>query len=209
MKKHILLYSILLFVALFNSCKDKDYDWEDWAYTAVPVVSVNIAKSALPTVQTANTSFFKINDPNLANQEFEYTLSWEGFDKAEVQSIEVYLGYYKAPTTGNPSYPIIISQPGNQYPSVTQYPLPSRIGAADKLFETVTDFPKTFTVTAGQLAAFTGADLTTVKQNDYFLFKFIVNHTDGRRIVGYQENVCDETRGEPGDCRVGVRFRTQ
>ncbi|QHT66463.1 hypothetical protein GXP67_07240 [Rhodocytophaga rosea] len=209
MKKHIILYTCLAFLVLVNSCKDKDYDWEDWAYTAVPLVSVNTAKSALPTVQTANTSFFKLSDPNLANQEFEYSLTWEGFGKAEVQSIEVYLGFYKAPATGNPPYPILISTPGLQYPTATQYPLPSRVGAADKLFETVTDFPKTFTVTAAQLATFAGIDLSTAKQNDYFLFKFIVIHTDGRRIVGYQENVCDETRGEPGDCRVGVRFRTQ
>jgi hypothetical protein len=71
----------------------------------------------------------------------------------------------------------------------------------------VTAFPKTFTVTAGEMAAFTGVNLSTVGQNDYFLFKFILNLTDGRRIVGFQENVCDEARGEIGDCRVGVRFR--
>ena len=90
---------------------------------------------------------------------------------------------------------------------MTQFPLPSRVGTSDKLYETVTQFPKTFTVTAAQLATFTGTNLSTVAQNDYFLFKFILNLKDGRRIVGFQENVCDETRGEVGDCRVGVRFR--
>jgi len=45
--------------------------------------------------------------------------------------------------------------------------------------------------------------------NDYFLFKFILNLADGRRIVTFFNNICDEARGEPGDCRVGVRFKKQ
>lgn len=206
MKTKTLYVCLLAFIAL-DACKTKDYVWENFTYTAVPLVAVNTAKSALPTVTTANTSFFDLGAANLASQEFEYVLKWEGFGKAEVQSIEVYLGFVKAPATGNPSYPIILSQPGGLYPSVTQFPLPSRVGATDKLYQTVTEFPKTFTVTAAQLAAFTGTDLSKVVQNDYFLFKFILNLKDGRRIEGFQENVCDEARGEVGDCRVGVRFR--
>lgn len=205
--KRILLYVSLLIVVLLDACKTEEYVWENWSYTAVPFVAVNTAKSALPTVATANTSFFDLSAANLASQEFEYVLRWEGFGRAEVNSIEVYLGFYKAAATGNPAYPIVISQPGGLYPSVTQFPLPSRVGTADKLYETVTQFPKTFTVTAAQMATFTGTNLSTVAQNDYFLFKFILNLKDGRRIVGFQENVCDEARGEVGDCRVGVRFR--
>lgn len=205
--KTIIVCCALLGILALDSCKTEDYVWENWSYTAVPLVAVNTAKSVLPTTATANTSFFALNDADLANQVFEYTLTWEGFDKAEVNSIEVYLGFTKAAATGNPAYPIILSQPGGIYPSVTQFPLPSRVGAADKLYETVTQFPKTFTVTAGQLAAFTGTNLSSVVQNDYFLFKFILNLKDGRRIAGFQENVCDEARGEVGDCRVGVRFR--
>ena len=201
------LYACLLALLTLDACKTKDYIWENYTYTAVPLVAVNTAKSALPTVATANTSFFDLGAANLATQEFEYVLNWEGFGKAEVKSIEVYLGFVKAPATGNPSYPIILSQPGGTYPSVTQFPLPSRVGASDKLYQTVTEFPKTFTVTAAQMAAFTGTDLSKVVQNDYFLFKFILNLKDGRRIEGFQENVCDEARGEVGDCRVGVRFR--
>ncbi|QIP12399.1 hypothetical protein G8759_07040 [Spirosoma aureum] len=205
--KKIILYFLLLLVVGLDACKTEDYVWENWSYTAVPLVAVNIAKSALPTVSTANTSFFDLGAANLATQEFEYTLKWEGFGKEEVTSIDVYLGFNKAAATGNPAYPIVLSQPGGLYPSVTQYPLPSRVGTSDKLYETVTQFPKTFTVTAAQLAAFTGVNLSTVAQNDYFLFKFMLNLKDGRRIAGYQENVCDEARGEVGDCRVGVRFR--
>ena len=206
MKKLSLYCSLLLLVAL-DACKTEEYVWENWSYTAVPLVAVNTAKSALPTVATSNTSFFDLGAANLGAQEFEYTLKWEGFGKAEVQSIDVYLGFVKAPTTGNPAYPIVLSQPGGVYPSVTQFPLPSRVGASDKLYATVTEFPKTFTVTAAQLAAFTGTDLTKVVQNDYFVFKFMLTMKDGRKIAGFQENVCDEARGEVGDCRVGVRFR--
>ena len=201
------LYSLLLLLFLFDACKTEDYEWENWAYTAVPLVVINTAKSALPTVVTSNTSFFDLGATNVGSQEFEYTLTWEGFGKAEVQAIDVYLGFVKAPATGNPAYPIVLSQPGGKYPSVTQFPLPSRVGTTDKLYATVTEFPKKFTVTAAQLATFTGTNLSSAVQNDYFVFKFMLTLKDGRRIEGFQENVCDEARGEIGDCRVGVRFR--
>ena len=194
-------------VLVMASCKKKTYDWENYSFTAVPVVKVNTAKSALPTVSTANTSFFNLNDPNVANQVFEFVLNWEGFGKAEVASIDVYLGFNPAEATNIPVYPIAISQPGGLYPDRFQFPLPSRIGANDKLYKTVTTFPETFTLTAAQLAAFTGTNLANVKVNDNFLFKFVVKMTDGREVVGFQENVCDESRGEIGDCRVGVRFK--
>jgi hypothetical protein len=198
--------SALALMALV-SCKKKTYDWENYSFTAVPVVKVNTAKSALPTVSTANTSFFNLNDANLANEQFEFVLTWEGFGKAEVASIDVYLGFNLAEATNLPVYPIVISQPGGLYPDRFQYPLPSRIGSNDKLYKTVTTFPETFTLTAAQLAAFTGTNLANVKVNDNFLFKFVVKMKDGREVVGFQENVCDESRGEIGDCRVGVRFR--
>jgi len=207
MKKYY-IYAAFMFFAAFASCKTEDYEWENWTYTAVPIVQVNTAKSALPTQQTGNVSFFNLKDPNVANQEFEFTLDWEGFDRVEVSSIEVYVNY-TAHTGTAPLYPIAISSPGNQYPSQSQFPLPSTVGTSDKLYETVTTFPKTYTLTAGQLAQITGTNLSTVKANDYFLFKFILNLSDGRRIVGFQDNVCDESRGEPGDCRVGVRFKNQ
>lgn len=208
MNKSTLILGIsLLSLVLLDACKTKDYVWENWAYTAVPLVVVNTAKSALPTVATSNTSFFDLGAANVGSQEFEYTLTWEGFGKAEVQAIDVYLGFVKAPATGNPAYPIVLSQPGGKYPSVTQFPLPSRVGTTDKLYATITVFPKTFTVTAAQLATFTGTNLSSVVQNDYFVFKFMLTLKDGRRIEGFQENVCDEARGEIGDCRVGVRFR--
>lgn len=203
--KNRLIY-FLGIALVFNSCKTKTYDWENFGYTAVPVVKVNTAKSAFPTVSTANTTFFNLSDANLAAEQFEYTLTWEGFGLAEVTSIDVYLGFNLAETSP-PAYPILISQPGGLYPDRVQYPLPSRVGSGDKLYQTVTTFPTTFTVTAGQMATFTGTNLAVVKLNDYFLFKFIVKLKDGRQIVGFQENVCDETRGEIGDCRVGARFR--
>lgn len=205
MKTIALYFSAVLFL-LSASCKKKTYEWENYTFTAVPVVKVNTAKSALPTVSTANTSFLNLSDPNLGNEEFEFTLNWEGFGKAEVASIDVYLGYNLAEASP-PAYPILISMPGGLYPDRVQYPLPSRVGSVDKLYRNVTTFPATITMTAAQMASFTGANLTTAKLNDNFLFKFIVNHKDGRQVVGFQENVCDESRGEVGDCRVGARFR--
>ena len=211
MKKNIIYISLSILLGI-SSCKTKDYAWETWTVTAVPVTTVNTAKSAGAVPVTANTSFVKIPlptqpfDPTIANAEFEFTLNWEGFSKVQVSSIEVYLGFNRA-EANPPAYPVPISQPGGLYPSAVQFPLPSRVRATDKLYETVTQFPTTFNLTVGEMAAFTGTDLASIRQNDNFLFKFIINHTDGRRTVGYQENVCDETRGEPGDCRVGVRFR--
>lgn len=207
MKNRSIYFSILL-LTFVVSCKKKTYEWENYTFTAVPVVKVNTAKSALPTVSTANTSFLNLADANLANEEFEFTLNWEGFGKAEVASIDVYLGYNLAEASP-PAYPILISMPGGLYPDRVQYPLPSRVGSLDKLYRNVTSFPATISMTAAQMAAFTGASLATAKVNDNFLFKFIVNHKDGRQIVGFQENVCDESRGEVGDCRVGARFRRQ
>lgn len=211
-KEFIMKNYVVLFIAFslmaFSSCSEKAYEWEAYEYTAVPVVSVNTAKSALPTVGSANVSFFNLKDPNVANQQFEFTLNWEGFNRETASSIEVYVSFNKKESSV-PAYPIVINYPGNQYPNIYQFPLPSIVGKNDKLFETVTSFPKTYTFTAAQLAAATGTNLSTVAVNDYFLFKFIVNLNDGRRIVTFFNNICDESRGEPGDCRVGVRFKNQ
>lgn len=206
--KQLFIISASLLLLAFSSCSKEEYEWEDYKYTAVPVVEVNTAKSALPTYASAKTSFFNLKDPNVANQQFEFVLDWEGFGLETVTSIDVYVGFNKKEAS-SPSYPIVISNPGNQYPNIFQFPLPSLVGTNDKLFETATTFPKTYTFTAAQLATITGVNLSTVAVNDYFLVKFILNLADGRRIVTFFNNVCDESRGEPGDCRVGVRFKNQ
>lgn len=203
------ILNVLLVILSTVSCKTKDYEWEKYTYTAVPIVRVNTAKSALPTVATGNVSFFNLKDPNVADQPFEFTLNWEGFRKSTVSSIEVYISFNLGKASTPPAYPIVLSTPGNVYPNQPQFPLPSVVGVNDKLYETVTSFPKTYSFTAGQLTQLAGVNMSNIIVNDYFLFKFIVNLTDGRRIVGFQENVCDESRGEPGDCRVGARFKSQ
>ncbi|HTF28427.1 MAG TPA: hypothetical protein VK625_06240 [Flavitalea sp.] len=207
MKQYILTAASVLTLTL-SSCSDKDYEWEDYKYTAVPLVTVNTSKSALPTFESAKTSFFNLKDPNVATQQFEFILNWEGFGKETVTSIDVYVSYNKKEASA-PAYPIVISSPGNQYPNIFQYPLPSIVRSTDKLLETATTFPKTYTFTAAQLVAIAGINLNTVEVNDYFLFKFILNLEDGRQIVTFFNNICDESRGEPGDCRVGVRFKNQ
>ncbi|MCW3078635.1 hypothetical protein [Segetibacter sp.] len=206
--KQYLFIAASLFMLSLSSCKKEAYEWEDYTYTAVPIITVNTAKSALPTVANAKTSFFNIKDPNLANQQFEFVLNWEGFGKQTVTAIDVYVSFNKREASA-PSYPIVISTPGDQYPNIFQYPLPSIVRTTDKFYETATTFPKTYTFTAAQLATITGFNLNTAEVNDYILFKFMVTLADGRKIVSFFNNICDESRGEPGDCRVGVRFRNQ
>jgi len=199
-------YLLVAILIITLGCQKEHYEWEDYSYTAVPVITIDTVKSALPTRQSGKVVFFNLKDPNVANQEFSFTLDWAGFEKATVTSIEVYATYNKAESSV-PAYPLVISSPGNQYPNIAQFPLPSIVGTGELLFETVTEFPKTFTFTAAQLAAMNNVNLSTVAVNDYFLFKFIVNLGNGQRVVTFYNNICDEARGEPGDCRVGVRFK--
>jgi hypothetical protein len=206
MKNYILVLSFALLGMV--GCKKVHYEWQDYTYTAVPIVTIDTTKSALPTRQTGKVAFFNLKDPVVANEQFAFTLNWEGFGLSSVKSIDVYTSFNKAESSV-PAYPIVISYPGNLYPNIAQFPLPSLVGSTDKLYETVTQFPKTYSFTAAQLAAITGVSLSSVTVNDYFVFKFILNLTDGRQIVSYFNNVCDESRGEPGDCRVGARFKSQ
>jgi hypothetical protein len=205
--KHLIV-AILIITAGILSCKKVHYEWEGYQYTAVPVITIDTTKTALPTRQAGKVAFFNLKDADLADQEFAFTLDWAGFDKETVTSIEVYNSYNKAESSV-PAYPLVISSPGNQYTNIAQFPLPSIVGTNDKLYETVTSFPKTYSFTAAQLAAMNNVSLGSVAVNDYFLFKFILNLGDGRRIVTFFNNICDESRGEPGDCRVGVRFKNQ
>lgn len=192
---------------LMFSCKIVDYEWEDFKYAATPKVTLNVEASALPTFQTAKVSFFNLADPNYAtSQKFEWSLDfYDAEGRANVKEIEVYLSFNRKEGTP-PVFPIILSLAKVQ-PNERQFPLPSVIRSTDKLFEKVNSFPKSYSFTAQELATFTGTDLSTVNVNDYFLFKFIVIMEDGTRIVQYNDNSCDESRGEPCDCRVGVRFK--
>jgi hypothetical protein len=203
-----LILSITYVLLALSACKKVDYEWEDYTYTALPLVTVDTAMSALPTRQTAKVSFFNLRDPNVANQRFSFTLDWVGYGKATVASIEVYNSFNKAESSV-PAYPIVMSYPGGMYPNIAQFPLPGNLNATDKLYETVTTFPKTYTFTAAQLATLAGINLSSVAVNDYFIFKFVLNLTDGRRIAAYFSNVADESRNEFGDPRTGVRFKNQ
>jgi len=204
MKNFILSISCLLLG--LSACKKTHYEWEDYTYTAVPIVTVDTAKSALPTRQTAKVSFFNLAAANIATQQFAFTLDWNGFGRETVQSIEVYVGYKNAESSV-PGYPIVLSTPGGVYPNIAQFPLPGNVGTADKLYETVTAFPKTYTFTAAELLTLTNKSLSAVVADDYIIFKFIVNLSDGRRIAAWFNNISDESRGEPGNTRTGVRFK--
>jgi len=206
MKK--IIFGALICVIGFSACKTEDYEWEDYKYTAAPRATIDTAKSALPTRQAAKVSFFNLRDPNFANEQFSFSLYYDDFGLATVSSIEVFASFNKAEASV-PAYPIVISSPGNQYPNIFQFPLPSVVGPSEVLFDKATTFPKVYTFTPSQLLAITGTSLSSVAVNDYFLFKFIINLTDGRRIITFTNNICDESRGEPGECRVGVRFKSQ
>ncbi|WP_090604595.1 hypothetical protein [Parapedobacter koreensis] len=206
--KKALIYSLFAATALLaNSCKDVDYDWEQFKIAATPKVTINIEKSALPTYQTANVSFFNMADADYATtQEFEWTLDYyDAGGRVHAQSIDVYVSFNKRESSP-PAYPITLSLAG-VWPNIRQFPLPSTIRSSDMLYETVTEFPKTFNHTPAELAEIVGIDLDTVEPNDYFLFKFAITMTDGTRLVQFQDNACDESRGEPCDCRTGVRFK--
>ncbi len=209
MKKYF-IYSVLTTLAAVTSCKTVDYDWENYFTIPTPKATLNIEKSALPTVQTAKVSFFNMKDPNYATtQQFEWTLDYydDGKNSTKVTSIDVYVSFNKKESS-SPAYPITLSLAA-VHPTERQFPLPSRILATDKFYENVTQFPKTYTFTAAQLAQLTGTNLSSVAVNDYFLFKFAINLENGRRIVQFQDNACDESRGEPCTCRIGVRFKNQ
>jgi hypothetical protein len=207
--KSIKYLSIGLSILVMAGCKTVDYDYESFQYAATPNVTVNTASSALPTYESANVSFFNMKDPSYAtSQRFEWELSYyDAEGRAPVKEIEVYVSYNKKESNA-PVYPIILSLAG-VHPNDRQFPLPSRITSNDKLYETVTEFPKAYSFTAQELADITGINLGSVAVNDYFLFKFVVTMEDGTRIVQYNDNSCDESRGELCDCRVGVRFKNQ
>ncbi len=203
------IHNFILFAGILavSACKTVDYDHENFMYAAAPKVTLNTEVSALPTFQTAKVSFFNLADPDFAeNQRFEWELSYYDADgRAEVSEIEVYVSFNRR-ESNVPVYPIALSL-ANVQPNERQFPLPSSIRASDILFERVRSFPKSYSFTPQELADLTGIDLSTVGINDYFLFKFVVVMTNGTRIVQYNENSCDESRGELCDCRVGVRFK--
>ncbi|MCL6258705.1 hypothetical protein M3O96_06380 [Aquiflexum sp. TKW24L] len=203
--KNKIFIAFIVFVSF--SCKTVDYEWENFKYAATPKVILNSSASALPTFESARVSFFNLADPTFAtSQKFEWTLDYyDAAGRAEVQEIEVYLSFNRR--EGNPPvYPIILSL-AKVHPNERQFPLPSTVRAADRLYEKVTSFPKTYSLTTSELAAFTGTTISTIAANDYFLFKFILVMKDGTRIVQYNDNSCDESRGELCACRVGVRFK--
>ncbi|ERM80891.1 hypothetical protein P872_11610 [Rhodonellum psychrophilum GCM71 = DSM 17998] len=205
MKKYLSYTWILVLLSL--SCKTVDYDWEDFKYAPTPKVNLNAAASALPTFSSAKVSFFNMADPDFAtSQKFEWELDFhDASGRAAVSEIEVYVSFNKR-ENNVPVYPVILSL-AKVHPNERQFPLPSTIRATDKLFEKVNSFPKSYSFTPAELASLTGTNLATIGVNDYFLFKFVVVMSDGTRITQYNDNSCDESRGELCDCRVGVRFK--
>ncbi|MCH7402309.1 hypothetical protein ACFOUP_03580 [Belliella kenyensis] len=203
--KRIIIFCLL--IGFVSACKTVDYEWENFKYAPTPKVTLDVESSALPTFASAKVSFFNLARPDYATaQTFKWTLDYyDAQGRAGVEAIEVYVGFNRREGVP-PVYPIVLSL-AQVHPTERQFPLPSVIRANDRLVERVTEFPKSFSFTPSELAALTSTNLSTVAVNDYFLFKFIVIMEDGTRIVQYNDNSCDESRGELCDCRVGVRFK--
>jgi len=85
--------------------------------------------------------------------------------------------------------------------------MPSLLGRIIIFSRTVETLPSTVNITAAQAAR--GIQLSSIRSGDTFQVKFVVNTQDGRRFDAFHDGICDETRGEAGDCRVVIRVDTR
>jgi hypothetical protein len=200
--KKTLIYQFLSvcmlgFVFIADSCQTKD---------AIPVA----ADGAVAVAEVnKNKSFLNFN--NLATAEFEFNLKGEDFGRnVPVKSIEVWVGY------NNPKIALTAGMTACgvgtncAYPNAAYATLPSRLATpGDRLLRTVTTLPSTVNITATDIAKACDITLASIKSADTFQIKFVVNTQDGRRFDAFQDGICDETRGQVGDCRLIIRVDTK
>jgi hypothetical protein len=201
MKKTLiyLILSVLLggAVIITESCQTKD-PIPVAADGAVAVAEVN-----------KNKSYF--NFTNLATTDFEFNIRGEDFGRnVPVKSIELWIGFNNprvALTAGMTACGVGVNC---AYPNASYATLPSRLAPpGDRLFRTVETLPATVNITAAQAAQACGITLASIKSADTFQVKFVVNTQDGRRFDAFQDGICDETRGQVGDCRLIIRVDTK
>ncbi len=202
MKKAHSIYLILLIlsggiVISFDACQTKD---------PIPV-SPNGAVAIAEV--NRNKSFF--NFGNLATADFEFNLKGEDFGRnVAVKSIELWIGFNNprvALTAGMTTCGVGVNC---AYPNAAYAPLPSRLATpGDRLLRTIETLPATVNITAAQAAQACGIQLSSIRSGDTFQVKFVVNTQDGRRFDAFQDGICDETRGQAGDCRVVIRVDTR
>lgn len=201
MKKTFLYIFLLVFsgglVAAFESCQTKD---------PIPLA----ADGAVAVAEVSRSKSF-FNFTNLATADFEFNLKGEDFGRnVPVKSIELWVGY------NNPRVALTASMTtcgvgvNCAYPNASYAALPSRLTPpGDRLLRTITTLPSTVNITAAEVAKACDIALTSIRSADTFQVKFVVNTQDGRRFDAFQDGICDETRGQVGDCRLVIRVDTR
>ncbi|MGA0556589.1 hypothetical protein ACO2Q8_08060 [Larkinella sp. VNQ87] len=192
MKSFAYLSLLLAAFVISDACQTKD-----------PIPEAPAGAVAVATVN-ANKAYFDVT--NLANTEFEFQLSGEDFGQGVgVKAIEVWVGLNSPKVTLTASMTACGNGVGCFYPSGSLAPLPSRLTANDKLWKTFSTLPTTVTIKASEAAAAVGVAPTSLVLNDTFQLKFVVQTNDGRRFDAFHDGICDETRGQVGDCRLVIR----
>ncbi|GAA4411872.1 hypothetical protein GCM10023187_38280 [Nibrella viscosa] len=192
MNRNILYFLSLITWLYLDACQTKD------PILPAPNGAVAVAKV------NADKAYFDVN--NLANAEFEFELRGEDFGRnVPVKAVEVWVGLNAPRVTLTAAMTACGNGVNCQYPGAALAPLPSRITDTDKLLRTVTTLPSTVTIKASEAVAAVGSTLSALRLNDTFLVKFAVQTEDGRRFPAFHDGICDETRGQVGDCRLVIR----
>lgn len=200
--KRTLIYLFLLastggIITVAESCQTKD---------AIPVA----ADGAVAIAEVnRNKSFF--NFSNLATADFEFNLKGEDFGRGvPVKSIDLWIGFNNPRVTLSAGMTTCGVGVNCAYPNAALAALPSRLNTpGDRLLRTVETLPSTVNITAAQAAQACGIQLSSIRSGDTFQVKFVVNTQDGRRFDAFQDGICDETRGQAGDCRLVIRVDTK
>jgi len=143
---------------------------------------------------------------NLANAEFQFELRGEDFGRnVPVKAIELWIGLNAPRVTLTSAMTACGNGVNCLYPAAALAPLPSRLGTSDRLLRTIETLPATVTIKASDAATAVGTQLSALRLNDTFQVKFVVQTQDGRRFDAFHDGICDETRGQVGDCRLVIR----
>ncbi len=201
MKKTLIYLFLSVFIGgiviITESCQTKD--------------PIPVAADGAVAIAQVNKSKSYFNFTNLATADFEFSLKGEDFGRnVPVKSIELWIGFNNpriALSAGMTTCGVGVNC---AYPNGAYATLPSRLTTpGDRLFRTVESLPATVIITAEQAAQACGITLASIKSADTFQIKFVVNTQDGRRFDAFQDGICDETRGQAGDCRLVIRVDTK
>lgn len=197
MTRIIAYITLLVAYIAIDACQTKD------PVLVAPAGAVAVAKV------NPDKAYFDTKD--LTTAEFEFSLRGEDFGQGvTVTGIELWVGYNNPKVTLTASMTSCGVGVGCLYPNAALAPLPSRLALpGDQLLRTVTTLPSTVTIKASELATKLGLKLTDLKANDTFQVKFVVLTADGRRFDAFHDGICDETRGQIGDCRLVIRVDTR